>query len=321
LTLLSMLEIANAFVGIPGRKSLIWATAGFPFDMGDASAFEKSGALHGLGQQGLVPLYEQTWRTLEAANIAVYPLDVSELVNPGYVGAGIGIPLPRHAMLDMHIANLENFADMTGGKFCDRSMDAGKCFKEAAKDSSDYYLLGIYDKSGTEKPGWRKLSVRSMRTDVQIRARSGYYLNGAAHDPPTDTKLMEMALFSPFEYTGLPITVRLMDAAADSKPGMKKVSFVYSIPAAAVRIDVETGNQLRLEFGAVARDSTGKMVGSFTKVVEGKMSEAQARQVREKGILFTGGMELRPGEYSLSFAVMDKVNENTGSVMAPMKVE
>lgn len=321
LTLLSMLEIADAFVGIPGRKSLIWATAGFPFDMGDASAFEKSGALQSLGQQGLISLYEKTWRTLEAANIAVYPLDVSELVNPGYVGAGIGIPLPRHTMLDMHVANLENFANMTGGKFCDRSMDAGKCFKEAAKDSSDYYLLGIYDKSGTEKPGWRKLSVRSMRSDVQIRARSGYYLSGAAHDPPTDTRLMEMALFSPFDYTGLPISVRLMDAAAGSKPGVKKVGFVFSIPAAAVRIDEETGNQLRLEFGAVARDSTGKMVGNFSKVVEGKMSETQAKQVREKGILFTGGMELRPGEYSLSFAVMDKVNENTGSVLAPMKVE
>ncbi len=321
LTLLALLEIADAFVGIPGRKSLIWATAGFPFDMGDESAFERSGALQSLGQQGLIPLYEQTWRTLESANIAVYPLDVSELVNPGYVSAGIGVPLPRHTMLDMHVANLENFANMTGGKFCDRSMDAGKCFKEAANDSSDYYLLGIYDKSGTEKPGWRKLSVRSMRSDVRIRARSGYYLNAAAHDPPTDTKLMEMALFSPFDYTGLPMSVRLMEPAAGSKPGVKKVGFVYSIPAEAVRIDAEAGNQLRLEFGAVARDSTGKMVGNFSKVVEGKMSETQARQVREKGILFTGTMELGSGEYSLSFAVMDKVNENTGSVMAPLKVE
>lgn len=321
LTLLSMLEIANAFVGIPGRKSLIWATAGFPFDMGDASAFQRSGALQSLGQQGLIPLYEQTWRTLEAANIAVYPLDVSELVNPGYVGAGIGIPLPRHVMLDMHVANLENFANMTGGKFCTRNMNASNCFKEAANDSSDYYLLGIYDKSGTEKPGWRKLSVRSMRNDVQIRARSGYYLNSGAHDTPTDTKLMEMALFSPFAYTGLPLSVRLMDAAAGSKPGVKKVSFVYSIPPAAVRIDEETGNQLKLEFGAVARDSTGKMVGNFSKVVAGKMSETQTRQVLEKGILFTGTMELAPGEYSLSFAVMDNVNENTGSVTAPLKVE
>lgn len=321
LTLLSLMEIGNAFAGIPGRKSLIWTTAGFPFGADNAAAFQKGGALQGGGDQGMNSLYEQTWRTLAAANIAIYPLDVSELTNPGYASAGMGEPPPQHVFMDMKVANLEDFANATGGRFCSRNMDAKKCFDEAVDDSSDYYLLGIYDKNGTEKPGWRNLSVRSMRSDVQIRARSGYYRNGAAHDSPTDTKLMQMALFSPFDYTGLPVSVRLLEASAGSKPGMKKVGFVYSIPAAAVRIDVETGNQLRLEFGAVARDSTGKMVGSFTKVVEGKMSEAQARQVREKGILFTGGMELGPGEYSLSFAVMDKVNENTGSVVAPLKVE
>jgi len=62
------------------------------------------------------------------------------------------------------------------------------------------------------------------------------------------------------------------------------------------------------------------MVGAFSRVVEGKMNLAQTRQVQEKGILFTGAMELAPGDYSLSFAVMDKVNENTGSVAGPVKV-
>jgi len=321
LTLLSLLEIGNAFIGIPGRKSLIWATAGFPFEVNDAAAFSKEGSRKGADAQGLLPLYEQTWRVLEEANIAVYPLDVSELVNPAYVSAGMGEPLPQHLSLDTHVANLENFADVTGGKFCDRSVDAKKCFEEAAADSSDYYLLGIYDRSGTEKPGWRKLSVRTAREGVKIRARSGYYLNAAAHDRPTDTKLMETALFSPFDYTGLPLSVRFTGTSTVSPQEKKIVAFEYAIPSGAVRLDEQTGNQLELEFGAVARDSEGKMQGSFTKVVQGKMSEAQVRQVKEKGILFTGQMELGPGEYALSFAVIDRVNENTGSVTAPLKVD
>jgi hypothetical protein len=63
------------------------------------------------------------------------------------------------------------------------------------------------------------------------------------------------------------------------------------------------------------------MVGSFTKVVEGKLSEGQRKQVAEKGILFTGTMDLAPGDYAMSFAAIDRVNENTGSVTAPLKVE
>jgi VWFA-related protein len=315
LTLMSLQEIADAFVGIPGRKSMIWATAGFPLDMGDAGQL-----VNNLGDKGLTNLYEQTWRKLEAASIAVYPLDVSELVNPGFVDAGIGRSRPEHVTMDTRVANLENLADATGGRFCARNIDAKQCFDEAARDSSDYYMLGIYDQSATEKAGWRKLTVRTARSGVQVRARSGYYLRGP-HEPENDTQVMDTALFSPFDYTGLPITVKFAGTAEGSRPGTKKVGFAYSIPPAAIRIDAEQGSQLKIEFAAVARDARGKMAGSFSKVVEGKMNEAQARQVQEKGILFTGEMQLPPGEYSLSFAVMDKINENTGSVTAPLKVQ
>jgi hypothetical protein len=132
---------------------------------------------------------------------------------------------------------------------------------------------------------------------------------------------MEMALFSPFEYTGLPLNVRFLKGMEGSKPGLKQVSFAYAIPPGVIRVDETNEGQLKLEFGAAARDSTGKMVGSFTKVVEGKLSEWQRKQVAEKGILFTGTMELAPGDYAMSFAAIDRVNENTGSVTAPLKVE
>jgi VWFA-related protein len=321
ITLQSLAEIGNAFLGISGRKSLIWATAGFPFAVNNAAAFEKEGALHSSGGEDLLPLYEQTWRTLEEANIAVYPLDVSALENPAYASPGMGEPLPQHVTVDTHTGNMENFADLTGGKYCDRSMDAKKCFEQAAADSSDYYLLGIYDKSGTEKPGWRKLSVRTARPGLKIRARTGYYVNATARDAPTEAKLLEMALFSPFEYTGLPLNVRFDGPGPSAKQGEKNVRFLYSIPPGAIRIDEADENHMKLEFAAAARDSSGKLAGSFTKVVEGKLSAGQRKQVQDKGILFTGSMDLAPGEYALSFAVVDRVNENTGSVTAPLKVE
>lgn len=320
-TLLSLLEIGNAFIGLPGRKSLIWATAGFPFAANNAAAFEGDWKGHSSNGQDLLPLYAQTWHTLEEANIAVYPLDVSELGNPAYASAGMGEPLPQHVMVDMHVSNMENFADMTGGRFCDRGMEARKCFEEAAADSADYYLLGIYDKSGTEKAGWRRLGVSTERGGVKIRARSGYYVSAAAQEPPTEKKLMEMALFSPFDYTGLALNIRLTGSAPGKTAEKSMVHFEYTIPGGAVLVSKEDENHLKLEFGAVARDASGKMAGSFTKVVEGKLSDAQIRQISEKGIAFQGEMELGPGEYGLSFAVVDQVNGNTGSVLAPYTVE
>ena len=314
LTLEALREIGEAFSGIPGRKSMIWATGGFPFEIDDAAKF-------GLSNHDLLPVYEQAWRALNRANIAVYPLDVSDLVNPAHVGAGIGRPQPQHVHVDIHIANMENIAAATGGKFCDRNWDAKRCFDQAAKDSTDYYLLGIYDRNGTGKPGWRKLSVRSMRVGLQVRARTGYYMGGAAPEKPDEKVEIEKALVAPFDYPALPMTVKITGTAAGSHKGTKTVAFVYAVPGPGINVEAENGNQLRLEFAALARDGAGKMLGSFSKVIGGKLSEAQAAQVREKGILFTGTMELAPGEYGLSFVVKDEVNDKLGSVAAPLKVE
>lgn len=320
LTLMSLMEIGNAFAGVPGRKSLIWATAGFPFDLGDASVFQSGGALHRFGDEGYFSLYDQTWRALNQANIAVYPLDVSKLENPGYVSPAVGEPLPQHVVVDMHVANLENFADVTGGRLCDRSMDARKCFDQASTDSSDYYLLGIYDPDGPDKPGWRKLSVRTERTNLRIRARSGYYV-GSAKEQLDDTQKLEMALYSPVSFTALPLSVRLTGQKASGKPGMKKVGFLYTLARGAVRVQAEESNQLDLHFAAVARDPKGNQVGAFRKMANGKLTNGQVVQIREKGILFTGELELPPGDYTLSFAVLDKVNDRMGSVSTPAKVE
>jgi VWFA-related protein len=314
LTLEALREIGEAFAGIPGRKSMIWATGGFPFDIDDAAEF-------GLRNRDLLPAYEQAWRALNQANIAVYPLDVSDLVNPAHVGAGVGRPRPQHVHVDMHIANMETFAAATGGKFCDRSWDARKCFDQAAKDSSEYYLLGIYDRGGTEKPGWRKLSVRSMRAGLQVSARTGYYMGGAAQEKLDEKVEIQKALLAPFDYPALPMTVKITGTAPSSNKGTKIVAFVYAVPGAGITVEAENGNQLRLEFAALARDGAGKMQGSFSKVISGKLSEAQATQVRERGVLFTGTMELAPGEYSLSFVVKDEVNDKLGSIGAPFKVE
>ena len=165
------------------------------------------------------------------------------------------------------------------------------------------------------------MSIRSMRAGLQVRARTGYYMGGAAQEKPVEKIEIEKALVAPFDYPALPMTVKINGTAAGSNKGTKTVAFVYAVPGAGISVEAENSNQLRLEFAALARDSVGKMTASYSKVIQGKLSEAQAVQEREKGILFTGTMELAPGEYSLSFVVNDEVNDKLGSVIAPFKVE
>jgi VWFA-related protein len=82
MTLDAMKQLAEAYRGIPGRKALIWASSGFPFSI--------RGGFEGVSDNvhDVVPLYEKTWKALNAANMAVYPVDVRGVTNAGTVDIG-----------------------------------------------------------------------------------------------------------------------------------------------------------------------------------------------------------------------------------------
>jgi VWFA-related protein len=71
-TMQAFLGIAWSLSGVPGRKSLIWATGGFPVPHGFS-----------LGRARRIPvvLYERAMEALNDAQVSVYPVDVRGLVN------------------------------------------------------------------------------------------------------------------------------------------------------------------------------------------------------------------------------------------------
>ncbi len=156
-----------------------------------------------------MPAYEEAWRTLTRGNIAVYPLDVEDLINPAFVGANTGQPLPQHIGITSDVNKLESFAESTGGKLCDRQTSALGCFNAAVDDSSDYYLIGFYQSTGDSNPGWRKLSVKVNRSGLQVRSRSGYYFRAPQDESVARKEDIQLALASPLDFTAIRFTVRV----------------------------------------------------------------------------------------------------------------
>ena len=75
----ALTQIAHGYESVPGRKSLIWVTAGFPF-----SAAANNAQLSGIGGSGDVSddldSYQRMWSALTHANVAVYPVDARGFV-------------------------------------------------------------------------------------------------------------------------------------------------------------------------------------------------------------------------------------------------
>ena len=312
LTLEALREIGESVAGVPGPKSLLWATGGgFPFQIDDAKHFA-------VYQQDLLPLYENTWRTLNRANVVVYPLDVEDLVNPAYIDASTGHPLPDHFDSHANVSNLEAFADATGGRLCDRQTTAVACFAKAANDSSDYYLIGFYETSGDSKPGWRNLAVKVDHPGMHVHARSGYFVRGPRDDSADRKDDIELALTSSLESSAVPLTVRLTTVTGEGPK--KRVGFVFLIAPGALSVDDTDNNHLSLDFAALARDADGVPVGSFSQSSEGRLSPEELKSLRSKGAGYPGSIELPPGDYTVRFVVRDNISGLTGSTSATVKI-
>ena len=328
LTLDALHQIAEAFSGIPGRKSLIWATAGVPVQIddvievpewsGDPRPVGKLPSTFGSHERALQTAYKNTWGALNRANIAVYPLDIEDLINPVFVGPSSGTAPFKRSDLQSNISNLETFAEMTGGRLCDRRSDAQGCFLEAAKDSSDYYLLGYYKNPTDTKPGWRKLSVKVSRPEMLVRARAGYLARGRQDENFGRKEDLQLGLTSPLDFTGLSVTVRWTPIKDQGEK--KRIGFEFQLAPGETTIDEAEKNRVGLDFAAIATTPIGLPVGHFGQSLNGNLNAATVAAVKSKGIIYPGYIDLSPGDYTLRFLVRDDLSGQMGSVSAPLKV-
>jgi len=336
--------IAQAYAGVPGRKALIWATGGFPFQIDGSTMLLDTGHMAGarmerMDQQDLSSIlsyYEDTWQLMNNANFAIYPIDLRGLVTTN-ISADQHINVRRPGQQMQHkqalntdtLATFGTFADMTGGRAYYNTNDLAKSFKLATQDSASYYLLAYYvDKSTAQEKGknWRKLKVKVDVSGVDVRARSGFFMQEA--NPSQLKDETDLALTSPLDFTGLPLTVRWLDQPSDSPQqkgeaqadNKKKVKFELILPPNATAIDGSDNNAVSLKIVASARTSDAKDVSGLDQTINGHLKPETVERMRATGFTFKSDIALPPGSYSVRFVVHDNISGRTGSVAAPLTV-
>jgi hypothetical protein len=220
-------------------------------------------------------------------------------------------------------ATLQTFASATGGRAYYNSNDLVKGFRDAVRDSSEYYMLGYYLDRSNPKPGWRKLAVKVKRDHVEVRSRSGFLVTNATVNPETSRDSdLSSALQSPLDYTALPLVVRWDAVEASKETGKKRVRYIVDLAADSALIDPADNNHVQLDFVALAKTPEGKQVDHpVGQKVDLHPAAERLATIREKGIAYRGALDLAPGEYTVRFVVRDDLSGRVGSVAAPLKVE
>jgi VWFA-related protein len=326
-TLAAFQQIAASVAGIPGRKALLWVGSGFPFSISQTDTAPSLGSV--------IDPYQRTWRMLNQAQVAVYPIDIRALTNPKFHGvdeAGTkhlpweptgddpytDILLRDDKEQQEILTTLQNFADATGGRAFFDSNDLQRGFREAVEDNSDYYMLGYYLNRQGKKPGWHKLQVKLEQRGVVVRARNTFLLTNAARGDDAMREDLRLALQSPVDFSAIPIQGSWTDISPDG--ARKKAAFELVMPAGFAEIAEDDGNDMKVEFFVEAK-AEGQTPVRVGQTVDVHLDTNGIEQIRTHGMTYRNVLKLQPGMYDVRFVVLDVLSGKVGSASTTLRIE
>jgi len=316
-------QIALSLAGLPGRKSLVWASSGFPF----TSTYRQTrNGVYDISQVSeAIALDAYTTQLLNTANIAMYPVDARGLTNtafdaidPGHKYSPTYAEKERRNLANQDVlTTFERLAAGTGGKPCYNRPVLQDCFKEALEDSRDYYMVGFYVNSKATKNGWHKLQIKVDEKGANVRSRNGFVF--PLPDPGQNRELdMNTAVRSLLLDSGIPF--RGQWTTSERKGNKISNSFVMRVIPSANMIDPEQ-KKIDLDFVGIARSKDGTIAGQFTQKVQRTLPAEAVELIQKAGISYKNSIDLSPGEYLVRIVVRDNISGRTGAANTLLKVQ
>ena len=308
-TLKALEAIADHLSGVPGRKSLIWISAGVPTVVINAP----------LGPAELSPQtawekftedFDALFRKLNNAGVSVYPVDarglpVSQLYDdPRFPGS---------AIIQFTTPIMDEFATRTGGTAFHGRNNLDEGIKEALADSGVTYLLGYYVPQDEPNRGFHKIVIKVNREGVKLRHREGYSVETATTPEDRNAQLSRAALAA-VDATGIPIEItaerrkNALTLSIGVKPGSLGLAHVGnrwrgSIDVATEFVAEKPGTSYPLQFETTELD----------------LSEERYAAGEREGLLFPKTLEIPAGADRVKVLARSGEAGRVGSVTIRLK--
>ncbi|MBZ5720884.1 MAG: VWA domain-containing protein [Acidobacteriia bacterium] len=319
ITLAAMRSLSRILGGIPGRKSVIWVTAAFPFSLipedRDITQAEQDNSLPYQAQQSLgtrvAGASAETQRTqhgdeiretaaqLASAQIAIYPVDAR-----GVVGIG-----------DSDQETMREMARETGGKAYIDQNEIKQGVVLALDDYPASYTLGYYPEDKKWDGKYRPIKVKLDRDGLEVRHRRGYFAIDPSQlkDRKTEREVAE-ALTDKAPDTQVTFSAQV-------KPGDKgklSVDFLVDPSTVSAQDASDGGKKLDVAFYAAIFSADGKMLGNQSMTVNQSFNADTYKQIQQRGILIHMDLDPKPGGSELRMGVQDRRTGSVGTLTAPL---
>jgi VWFA-related protein len=298
----AMKQIAKNVANIPGRKSLVWISGGFPLYIGERDPIGARSERYDFS-----PLISATAKMLANADVAVYPVDARGLIAPE---GGRPYTLPNFdAMLTI--------AEGTGGHAYYNTNDISGAIRKAIDDSVSSYVLAYYPTNNNWDYSFRSIGVKVARKGLQLRYRTGYYaIPDSADGSGMRDQLISNAIRSPIQMMDLGLEVRAEPVASAEGRGLE-----MDIRMDPNRMGFEQNGErwtdsLDVAWAGISAD--GRILERDANLVTLQAEQSEYDEIQQKGFSFTEHVHLTNESVEVRLVVRDRENGAIGSVNIPL---
>jgi hypothetical protein len=261
---------------------------------------------------------ERAAQALDAANIALYPVDSEGL--PG----GVGLPDPAGAgpclgfSVDPGlIGGMEQLAKLTGGKAFYFTNDIKGAIREAMDESRAAYTLAYTPTNRNWNGQFRKIKVKTLRRGVHLRYRPGYFATPETRLRPAERfRLMTEAEESRSEVRQVPLTLKASRIMFKGRPTIE-----YHITADAGKIEFSEAQGIHhadLTLAVLEKTETGRVVRRDEMDAAFNLDDHIYPGVSEKGLRMMGYLSLDRAATAFRVVLVDAENGHVGSLEIPI---
>ncbi len=318
-TMDAMHAIADRLADVPGRKNLIWLSAGFSGQR--IITDEKMDTTAKTLANSDLPLNAVDAHGLDPGGIPVGPVPSGGVGRRGPVD---GPPPPGIGNTGAHggppggFNRTRNLAEASGGRAFYNTNDLAGSIRRAIDDSESAYVLGYYPDHNKWNGEFRDIHVKVSRPGVVVRSRPGYYaVAESASGPERNAQKLAEAIRSPLESADLAIDV---EGDGVEVPGGRELKVKITLDPTQLRFQLrgdqwtDTVTKVWAEF-----NSEGRQVGTITKMVNLNPSQEEYRELLQHGLHFSETLALANDAEEIHLVLRDDGNGSIGSVIIPLK--
>ncbi len=216
---------------------------------------------------------------------------------------------------------LTTLSNDTGGRMFADSNDLSLAMRQAQQDTRIYYVIGYISSNPEEDGKYRKIKVEVLQPDLKVKHRPGYFASKSfkqLNKEERDLQLQQaMDINKPF--VDVPLILQADYFRNDDETTFVPVSI--ELDGDGLLFEEKGKNrESKFEFVAQVADEEGKITGVARDSVQIKLPAEKAERIRDGGIFYSTGFQLKSGSYKLKFLVRDNNTGKLGGFEQPLEV-